>query len=140
MPDAAPVLRLQLAATRAEVGRALDEVRRFLEEQRASEEAIQDLCLAVDEVLANVVLHGYGEDSQGLANLTLAANEADYALEVRDRAPAFDPLSAPAPALGDDPEERGIGGLGIHLVRALMSEMSYERLGDENVLRMRRGR
>ncbi|MGX8697513.1 MAG: ATP-binding protein [Prevotella sp.] len=31
-------------------------------------------------------------------------------------------------------EERPIGGLGIHLVRQIMDEISYERLDGQNVL------
>ena len=31
-------------------------------------------------------------------------------------------------------EERQVGGLGIHLVRTMMDEVSYERRGDRNVV------
>jgi len=138
MPGASSELRLTLASTRAEVGRALDEVRGFLMENGADDEAIDALCLTVDEVVANVVLHGYGEDGDGSVALLLAIGSDAYELEVRDEAPAFDPLSAAPPHLDDDPELRGIGGLGMHLVRTLMDELSYERSGGENVLRLRR--
>ena len=101
---------------------------------------IDDLCLVVDEVLANIMSHGYGKDANGSMNLVLSVVADDYSLEVRDRAPAFNPLDAAPPDLGDDPDERAIGGLGMHLVRSLMSEITYERSGAENVLRLRRGR
>ena len=140
MPNAPPLLHLTMSAAPAEVGRALDEVRRFLTEQHASEEVIDDLCLVVDEVLANIMSHGYGKDANGSMNLVLSVVADDYSLEVRDRAPAFNPLDAAPPDLGDDPDERAIGGLGMHLVRSLMSEITYERSGAENVLRLRRGR
>ena len=35
-------------------------------------------------------------------------------------------------------EERGIGGLGIHLTRKLFDEFAYERRDDKNVVRLRK--
>lgn len=141
MSDAAgPSLRLALSATRAEVGRALDEVRAHLEAKGVESDVVDDVCLVVDEVLANVVLHGYAEDAGARAFLDLVVTEDGCSVEIRDRAPAFDPLSVSAPELGDDPEGRGVGGLGVHLMRSLMDELAYERRGDENVLRARRAR
>jgi anti-sigma regulatory factor (Ser/Thr protein kinase) len=61
---------------------------------------------------------------------------ATFVVELRDHGPAFDPLQAAAPDLEADPDERGIGGLGIHLVRHYIEDLHYARVGDENVLSM----
>jgi anti-sigma regulatory factor (Ser/Thr protein kinase) len=42
----------------------------------------------------------------------------------------------PRPDLETDPDERDIGGLGIHLVRQYIEDLHYAREGEENVLRM----
>jgi len=46
----------------------------------------------------------------------------------------FDPLAAPLPDTALSVEERRIGGLGIHLVRQMMDEVSYQRRGERNVV------
>ena len=46
----------------------------------------------------------------------------------------FDPFGAAAPDTALSVEERRIGGLGIHLVRRMMDEVSYHRRDDRNVV------
>jgi serine/threonine-protein kinase RsbW len=46
----------------------------------------------------------------------------------------FDPLEMPAPDTTLTTQERRIGGLGIHLVRRIMDEVSYDRRADRNVM------
>jgi anti-sigma regulatory factor (Ser/Thr protein kinase) len=46
----------------------------------------------------------------------------------------FDPFGQDAPDTTLSVDERSIGGLGIHLVRQLMDEVSYERREDHNVV------
>jgi anti-sigma regulatory factor (Ser/Thr protein kinase) len=51
-----------------------------------------------------------------------------------DDGPPFDPFSEAAPDVTLSVEDRVIGGLGIHLVRKLMDEVSYERRDGQNVV------
>ena len=51
-----------------------------------------------------------------------------------DDAPPFDPLSLAAPDLAAGLDERSMGGLGIHLVRELVDEVSYRRVDGRNEL------
>ena len=55
-------------------------------------------------------------------------------LVLRDDAPPFDPLSLAAPDLAAGLDERSMGGLGIHLVRELVDEVSYRRVDGRNEL------
>jgi serine/threonine-protein kinase RsbW len=64
----------------------------------------------------------------------LFASAESVRLEFRDAGAPFNPLDAPAPDLGTPPEERKIGGLGLHLVRSLVDDASYCREGSVNVL------
>jgi anti-sigma regulatory factor (Ser/Thr protein kinase) len=57
-------------------------------------------------------------------------------LEIRDRAPAFDPLAAAPPDLTRPFSERPIGGLGIHLARSMTDAVEYTREDGENRLRL----
>ena len=56
----------------------------------------------------------------------------------RDKGVAFNPLEKEDPDVTQSAEERQIGGLGIYIVKKTMSEVTYAREGDENVLRIRK--
>ena len=45
--------------------------------------------------------------------------------------------AVPPPDLVSGVDERRIGGLGIHLMKTLMDEVSYRREGEKNVLMLR---
>jgi sigma-B regulation protein RsbU (phosphoserine phosphatase) len=100
-------------------------------------DAVHDLDLALEEVVANVVHHGYGSARGGRMGLRLALAGDVVRLEVRDRAAAFNPLDAEGPA---PRSAAGGGGLGVHLVRQLMERVEYGRENGENRLVLERSR
>lgn len=127
-------LSLDLVAARAEVARALDALREFAGRANIPEEVCYDLCLAADEAIANVILHGYRENRTGPIRLRARAEGEALTLEVEDSGPPFDPLQAPPPRLLVAPAERKPGGLGIFLIRAVTHDVAYAREGDRNHL------
>jgi serine/threonine-protein kinase RsbW len=127
---------LELPATPEDVMRGVEHLEQFCREQHVPREAIHGLMLAVEEMASNIVHHAYQRDAQQTFRLTLQHHGDRFVVELRDHGPAFDPLQIAAPDLEADPDEREIGGLGVHLVRHYMEELHYAREGDENVLRM----
>jgi sigma-B regulation protein RsbU (phosphoserine phosphatase) len=129
----APELVLHLRSTAADVARGYQAVQRFLTERGAPRDAIDDVALAVEELLANLLRHGYaGADGPISLRATLTAFE--IRLELRDRSVPFDPRVAQLPNLALPLDERTPGELGLHLVRSAVDRISYERDGDENLL------
>ncbi len=53
---------------------------------------------------------------------------------ITDDGVPFNPLSAEAPRLDAPLEEREIGGLGIHLVRNMIDDVTYNRRIGKNVM------
>ncbi len=92
--------------------------------------------LALEEVFANVVMHGTVGTDPVPVELGLAFNAGQVTMTVKDAGPEFDPLSIAAPDVEAPLEERGVGGLGIYLIRELMQAVSYRRVGSQNVLTM----
>jgi anti-sigma regulatory factor (Ser/Thr protein kinase) len=95
----------------------------------------RSLQTALDEVLANIVHHGF-RGALGRIDLTFSREDGAVAVEVADTAAPFNPLLAAAPDTTAALDERPIGGLGIALLKALVDEVRYERRGDENRLTM----
>ncbi len=126
----------EFPATPDDVMRGVEHLEQFCQEQHVPLKAIQGLMLAVEEMASNVVNHAYQRDAHRTFRLTLQHHGDRFVVELRDHGPAFDPLQAAAPEFEADPDERNIGGLGIHLVRHYIEDLHYARVGDENVLRM----
>ena len=51
-----------------------------------------------------------------------------------DSGKEFDPTKAPDADVTLSAEERGIGGLGIFLIRQIMNKVEYQRIEGKNVL------
>ena len=89
--------------------------------------------LALEEAVTNVMLYAY-PNGHGRV-LVEAMKEADrLTFTISDSGIPFDPTKQEEPDLTLAAEERQIGGLGIHLVRQIMDEISYERKDNKNIL------
>src|SRR3954471_15847907 len=92
--------------------------------------AIYRLCLAVDEIATNIVLHGYQEAGlQG--NLTIASTIdcGRLIVDLRDTGKPYDPTKHNIPTaetLSLPLEERDIGGLGILFARDGVDDLQYK--------------
>lgn len=91
-----------------------------------NEKSINDLLLCVDEVLTNIIRHGYGKEVREKERIHLQFNDLDGKAEIviEDRSPCFDVRKVPPPKF---PCEKP-GGLGVHLIRSLTDEIHYEAL------------
>lgn len=100
--------------------------------------AVVDMKIALDEILSNIVKYGYDDNRVHEIRIRLTVDGSAVEAEIEDDGRAFDPLAVPQPSLSGSLEERHVGGLGMHLVRRLMSEVSYQRVADRNRLVLRR--
>ncbi len=89
-----------------------------------------DLKLAAEEILSNIIRHGYDSAVEETIKLEFIATENSISLVFTDSGRAFNPLDASSKNTGKDLSE---GGMGIQLVRSLTDSQSYERKGNSNV-------
>lgn len=90
------------------------------------------LTLAAEELFANTLHHSHSP----VTFIEFQLDYADGALTAiyTDDASPFDPTRKSAPDTTLAVEDRGIGGLGIHLIRRTMALFHYERAGNRNVI------
>lgn len=132
------MLDLTLKPTLEDVFEALDYCDAALDGAGISPSTRDDVRLVLEELMVNMVHHGNQDPDGNTIRLRVRATGAAVLAELHDNGMPFDPLQAQAPMLsGDcaDPEE--VGGLGIHLVRAMASELTYRHDGDGNHLQLR---
>jgi serine/threonine-protein kinase RsbW len=100
----------------------------------ASPELLDDIRLALEEILTNIFAYAYA-DQDGHVEVCFAI-QADRTLSIRitDWGKPFDPLSFDVSDLERDFSARAIGGMGVHLARSIAHQMTYERNDDSNRL------
>ncbi|HWQ14009.1 MAG TPA: ATP-binding protein [Roseiflexaceae bacterium] len=124
--------------------RALETVRHFLErvarDLGVPPDPLYDVLLSVDELVTNIVLHGY---RGGPGTIEVQVRPVGDALEItlRDEAPVFDPTRVPAPDTTLPLELRPSGGLGIHLARHFTDSIAHRALpgGGNEIILVKKG-
>lgn len=107
---------------------------------RLPSDVVADVNIALDEVLTNIIAYGYDREGEGGREIRVRLRVDDDLVEVEvvDDGRPFDP-TAGAPADVNAPlRERRVGGLGIHFVKRLMTDITYARVGNQNRLVLRR--
>ena len=94
--------------------------------------------LVLEELGLNILTHGgKGQDRGPEIDIILTSEDDSLTIVVSDDGHPFNPLEdASDPNVDGLIDERQIGGLGVHLVRTLMDDLSYERTEGKNHLKM----
>jgi serine/threonine-protein kinase RsbW len=122
---------------------SLDPIREFIAEKAKAtgmdKKRCYSLCLAADELSANIINYGYPLSNTPDADkkITVVVNINEHRIEVvlEDRAVQFDPFGHADPTdedLKKPLEERSIGGLGIMLAKSNVDSFKYEYINNVN--------
>jgi anti-sigma regulatory factor (Ser/Thr protein kinase)/class 3 adenylate cyclase len=130
-----PELHLTVENDLAEIGRIAPLIERFCAEHDLGEDVAHAINLSLDELLSNTISYGYDDEEPHQIDIRMtAAPNGNVTVTLSDDARAFDPTAAGDPDIDAELDDRPIGGLGIHFVRAVMDEVRYRRAGDQNEL------
>ena len=99
-------------------------------EHDIDDETFKTLNLAIEEWVANVINYAYPKGIRGHVELTAKVSEGILTLVIKDHGAPFDPTQHADVDVEAELSERQIGGLGIHLVKAIMDTVNYERTAD----------
>jgi len=103
-------------------------IRRFVQETATALEgdpaAISQVVLAVNEAATNIMIHGY-RNQPGVIEIEVGRKEDALIVCLRDQAPPFDPDTTPPPDLTLPLEKRSFGGMGVHMIRQLVDEVTH---------------
>ena len=94
---------------------------------------VNQIVLAVDEAVANIMRHGYKQQPEGTIEIEVGWNREKIQIVVADYSPGFDLHLVENPDLQKHVAEGKRSGLGIYLMRKIMDQISYQR-GEKNVL------
>lgn len=130
---------LTIAADLAELARVMQMIDDFCAGMAVSAADVSALHLALEEIVTNVITHGYHSDASRSFSVELEAIAADrIRAVVTDDAPAYNPLARPEVNTNLPLEVRPVGGLGVHLVKKLMDVCLYEQHDGKNLFSIER--
>lgn len=125
---------LTVPAELANIEKVLEFLDAELEKLGCSMKANAQIDVAADELFSNIARYAYGE---GAGEATVRVEKAEgrqVRIEFIDSGMPFDPTSTEAPDVSLPADERGIGGLGIFIVKNTMDGLFYERRGNKNTV------
>jgi serine/threonine-protein kinase RsbW len=118
----------------------LEEMMHYLRSEAArievDEKTVHKMELACEEAIVNIISYAY-PDQKGPLIITCSLKGHRFEIVLRDRGIPFNPIDVEVNPQIDKPVlERSIGGLGIYLIRKTIDEAYYQRVGNENILRL----
>jgi sigma-B regulation protein RsbU (phosphoserine phosphatase) len=118
------------------IGLVNEEFENFCARNEVPEDVMRRIEVVFDELLSNIISYGFDDDELHEVDVHVSFDSRRLVIEIQDGGRPFNPFSQESPDTNLSVEDRQIGGLGIHLVRQMMDEVSYERHINKNVVRL----
>ncbi len=126
---------LTVDAKTENLDRVTDFINEELEARNCPLRTLHVIDIAVDELFGNIANYAYFPETGPVTVRVEVKNEPLCAvITFLDRGVPFDPLKKQDPDITLSAEERGIGGLGIYMVKKSMDGMRYEYNDGQNIL------
>ncbi len=136
VPEAEPqIWNFRIKGGRAEIGAVNDALERAAMAGEVPEAAMRAMQVALDELLTNAIMHGKVSLNDPM-QVDLIVGQKSLRAVISHAGPEFNPTEVAEPDLDGGLQEREIGGLGIHLVRSMMDEFSYEHQAGRNIIKL----
>jgi anti-sigma regulatory factor (Ser/Thr protein kinase) len=113
--------RFELIASSDVLSPFRKELRQILGYEGWEKRTTEEVLLAVDEALTNIIRHAY-QGKTGKMTVSVEATGDRIEIVIEDMGKKFDPTQVPSPEL---PRHKP-GGLGVHFIRTIMDQMIYD--------------
>jgi sigma-B regulation protein RsbU (phosphoserine phosphatase) len=131
--DERGTVELRLLNNLSEIDRCLAGLREICERFELPQEVQNNFSIVLDDLLNNVVSYAFEDGEEHIIEVVMSTDGHRFIVSVTDEGVEFDPFLRQEPDIEADIDGRMIGGLGIHLIRNLMDDYSYRRVGHKNV-------
>ena len=118
-------------------------VTKFVDEQLESYgcpmKAQMQIDIAIDELFGNIAQYAYNPDvGPATVRVEVIENPMSVVVTFIDNGVQYDPLAREDPDITLSLEERGVGGLGVYMVKKTMDEISYKYVNGQNILTIKK--
>lgn len=94
--------------------------------------------IAMEELFTNIVTYAFLDQAEHRIEMQFSFKPPQIIIRIEDDGVPFNPVMAKAPDTRCPLDKRSIGGLGIHLCKKLMDDLTYERSGNKNIVILRK--
>lgn len=126
---------ITLTAATENLDRLLDFINVQLEENDCSMKAQMQIAVAVEEIFVNIAHYAYNPKT-GETTIDLDIKDGSAVFRFIDSGVPYNPLEKADPDVTLEAEERGIGGLGIFMVKKMMDGVDYQYTDGKNIFTM----
>lgn len=99
------------------------------------------IALAVDEACSNLIKYAFKEDQNKDIEVKIEVKNNVLNVSIYDDAEPFNPLTIPSPDMNEYFKKFKKGGLGIHIMKLVMDEISYKpksKTNKKNILLLKK--
>ncbi|MBF0406286.1 MAG: ATP-binding protein [Candidatus Riflebacteria bacterium] len=129
-------IELSIENRSSEINRCTGEIVLFLEQLNENADTIYKFKLVIEEIVTNIIKYAFIDNKKHEIFISAEVLRDRIIISFIDDGREFNPKSAPKPDTFADIEKRPIGGLGIFLVKSMMSEIIYLRKNNKNILKL----
>ena len=131
--------QLTIEAATENIEKVTDFVLAELDKRGCPMKAQTQIAIVIDELFGNIARYAYTPDiGDATVQLEIEENPLSVIITFIDNGVPFNPLEQKNPDVTASAEERGIGGLGIYLVKKTMNLVEYEYRNGQNVLTVKK--
>ena len=85
-----------------------------------------------------MISYAYDDSQEHWITVRFLSAPGQAGVEVEDDGRDFNPLTRPPVDVSAPLEERGVGGLGIHMITKFMDDVEHRRVDGRNILTLKR--
>ena len=128
---------IRISCSRSNLKVVRDFVTAYLAAYSLSDLHLNQIVLAVDEVVANLIIHSNGEDESQFLDLHVSVEDHVFGIEIEDDSKSsYAPSSYREPYLQEHIRTGKKGGVGMALVNRIMDRVEFSTSGTHNVCRL----
>ena len=128
------VFRLEIPSIEIELLTVKDFVQRVCDAAGCNSKETSNIKLAIDEACSNIIRHAYQGKPDGKIALEMGISFIDLKIKITDYGKSFDFKNIKDPDLNHYVDIGKKGGLGIWLIKKVMTRVSYKAYPDRNEL------
>ena len=131
---------LKLPAVKENIPKLLKFLENFSTKYEIDKSFVTNLLIIGDELISNVVKYAYPEGETGdiFVRILYNLDNKELVLTIIDEGTPFDPFEVNNKPIEGDITNVREGGLGILIVKRLMSEYAYDRINKKNIITLKK--
>ncbi|AIZ64670.1 hypothetical protein PK28_15120 [Hymenobacter sp. DG25B] len=127
---------IRISCNRSNLKVVRDFVSGYLVEYGQNAVQVNQIILAIDEVVANLIIHANAEDANQYLDIRLDMHNKTFTIELRDQGISYSPSTYLEPDLLEHIRTGKKGGVGMTLVNRIMDRVEFTHSGNYNICRL----